>query len=635
MRGKNDLLNERLVHRALVALALAYVGFHLAYLFVSFGPVGGKVIHVSLGIALLALDLARRLPRRSGAKLLGAAVAVSVIPAAVYLLSDQVGILTRYGFASPQDLAAGAVLVFWMFVFTWVYFGAPFAIIGIVFFGYAFLGSHLPAPLTAPAVDVMRVTSKLTIGALGDVVELSVSVIFLILLFGSMLQASGAGAFIWHIAGAVARRMGGGTAAVTVCSSGLVATFTGVGAATVGITGPIAIPIMMRDGYTAEEAAAIEAIASTGGQITPPVLGLAAFLMADFLGVPYATIMIAAIFPALLYYFGLLAYVTLVYRSRTGARETKVGLEALQDAKPRLHLLRAGTSFVAPIALMVVLIIGGLSLQLATFWSIVGIVVLGLALRLERNVAVWLRNIADAAVMGASIGMAAGVLDVVMASLDITQLGMLVGFIVSDLGGGSRLATFLIVIAATYVMGMGMPGIAVYTVLAVTLVPVLTSLGTTPMTAHFLVMYMIILSNFTPPVAPTLVITAKIAGANYMRAGWEAMKAGATAIFLPFFLFVFPDLLLQNASFAGVVEALGVTLLSIFLLTVAFTGWFARPLSPVERLLIAAAPILAWVARYASVNSLYVTLVAGSCAVMLWLALIGRRTGQTSALVRS
>ena len=463
-------------------------------------------------------------------------------------------------------------------------------------------------------------TSKLTVGALGDVVELSVTTIFLLLLFGSLLQASGAGAFIWTIASNLARRVGGGTGALTVVSSGLVGSFSGVGAAGVGITGPIAIPLMKRDGYTAEQAAAIEAIASTGGQIAPPVLGMVAFLMADFLGIPYARIVLAAIVPSILFYLGLLLFVVLIYR-RNGGTGAPVEGEVQPDAN---HSgMRVGISFTLPIAVIVVLIMEGMSVPLAVFWSIVSIAVLALIFRLERDPKVWMGAILDAAINGAALGMASGVLDVVMASLDITQLGMIVGFIVGEIGGTSVLANFLLVLVAAYLMGMGMPGVAVYTVLAVTLAPVLINLGAAPIVAHFLIMYMTILSNFTPPVAPTLMLTARIAGANYMRSGLDAMKAGAGSMILPFFLFTYPALLLYNATFTAVVEAIVVTSLSIFLLTISLVGWLGRPLSVIERLMLAILPIVAWSADFAGVKPLYWGAVAACCAAFIWVVFAG------------
>ncbi len=571
-------------------LAVAYVVFHFVNLFVVFGPLGSKILHIGLGIGVLSLDVLRRRPT-AATKLLVTVAWATAAAAAAHFYLDQIGVLTRYGFSSSADVVAGAVLVFWMFIFTGLYFGAPFAIVGIFFFVYAYLGSYLPAPLTAPTTDLLRVTSKLTVGSLGDVVELSVTVIFLLLVFGTLLQASGAGAFIWRFAADLAKRIGGGTGALTVASSGLVASFTGVGAANVGITGPIAIPLMKRDGYTAEQAAAIEAIASTGGQITPPVLGMVAFLMADFIGVPYANIALAAILPAALFYFGLLLFVVLVYRRNGGRGEIQTDLIETQLSGGMWKIV---VSFVVPIAVIVTLIVEGMSVQMAVFWAVVSIAIIGLVLRLQRDPKVWLAALIEASVNGAALGMASGVLDVVMASLDVTQLGMIVGFIVSQIGGTSVLANFLLVLVAAYVLGMGMPGVAVYMVLALTLAPVLIGLGAEPLVAHFLIMYMTILSNFTPPVAPTLMLTARIAGANYIRSGIEAIKAGAGSMFLPFFLFAYPALLMVGASAEAVIEAVAVTVVCIFLLTVSLLGWFGRRISGTERIVAGVLPALIW-----------------------------------------
>ena len=611
-------------------LAVAYAAFHFVNLFVVFGPLGSKILHIGLGIGVLSLDVLRRRPTIA-TKLLVALAWATAAAASAHFYFDQVGVLSRYGFSPSLDLVAGGVLVFWMFVFTGLYFGAPFALVGIFFFAYAYFGSYLPAPLTAPTTDLLRVTSKLTVGALGDVVELSVTVIFLLLVFGSLLQASGAGAFIWRCASGLAARIGGGTGALTVVSSGLVASFTGVGAANVGITGPIAIPLMKRDGYTPEQAAAIEAIASTGGQITPPVLGMVAFLMADFIGVPYAKIALAAILPAALYYFGLLLFVVLIYRRNGGKGKIQADHSDTQVSR---GMLKIALGFVVPIAVIVSLIVYGMSVQMAVFWSVISIAVMGLILRLQRDPKVWVAALIDASVNGAALGMASGVLDVVMASLDVTQLGMIVGFIVPQIGGTGVLANFLLVLVAAYVLGMGMPGVAVYMVLALTLAPVLIGLGAEPLVAHFLIMYMTILSNFTPPVAPTLMLTARIAGANYIRSGFEAMKAGAGSMFLPFFLFAYPALLFNGASAESAVEAITVTIVCIFLLTVSLVGWFGRPITKVERSVAGVLPVLAWSFHFAG-SPLYWPAVAASLLTAGWLVVVACRARRQPTLIRT
>ena len=183
--------------------------------------------------------------------------------------------------------------------------------------------------------------------------------------------------------------------------------------------------------------------------------------------------------------------------------------------------------------------------------------------------------------------------------------------------------------------GMGMPGVAVYTVLAVTLAPVLISLGAEPLMAHFLIMYMTILSSFTPPVAPTLMLTARIAGANYMRAGLEAMKAGAGSMLLPFFLFSYPALLLHDASLGAVLEAVIVTSVSIFLLTVSLLGWLGRPISMFERVLLALPPIIAWSAGFAGIRSTYWAAVAVCLAAFIWSVFAGYRTRQKPIAARA
>ena len=396
-----------------------------------------------------------------------------------------------------------------------------------------------------------------------------------------------------------------------------------MGAANVGITGPITIPMMKRDGYTASEAAAIEALASTAGQITPPILGLVAFLMADFLGISYTTIAFIAIIPASLYYFGLMSHVILAYRKRA-MKAAPVEIAAV----PKAQFIKSGIAFLLPLTLMIFLLDRGYSVAYTAFWAIVVIVAIGIALRLERSPRVWIESIKSGVVQGASIALAAGILDLVLTSLNVTQLGMLMGFVVSELGGGNTLVTFLLVILASYVLGMGMPGIAVYTVLAITLVPVLTNLGTAPIVAHFILMYMIILAYFTPPVAPTIVLTSRIADAPFIRSGIDAMRVGAGAMMLPFFLFANHQLLFQNVTAFGLARALFVAGASIFIAQVALVGWFRRPFTMPTRFILFALAVGIWIGEY-SHSEIVVWLCIATGAAFLaplreWVAARGR-----------
>lgn len=585
----------------LMAATLVAAGLHISFIWIYYGPVGARVIHVWAAVLILALVELEKTGTVLNRWVSGLSI-ITASAASFFLYTNQMEIISRYGFSTTEDMVAAGTMAFWMFYYVWRQFGAAFAVVGLVFLGYAYLGSHMPMPLTSPEIDWVRATSKLTIGSYGSVVELSATLIFIIMLFGAVLQASGAARFVWGVSGWMGRKTGSGSGGVAVAASGLISTFTGVGAANVGITAPMTIPMMKRDGYNSSQAAAIEALASTGGQITPPILGLVAFLMAEFIGVPYLTIVIASIAPALIYYIGLLVYVTLIYR-KNGKGGSGNGGEVLS----RRQLLVSGIGFTIPLVTLILLIYAGLSIPYAAFWSIIATLVSTTLHRIEKNPAVWLEAIKSTTGQAAGIGVAAGVIDIIMTSLDITQLGMLTGFVISEFSGDSVLGTFLLVLVATYLMGMGMPGVAVYTIVAITLVPILVNMGVEPLVGHFVIMYMIIISNYTPPVAPTLMLTARIAGAPYFRSGMEAMKAGVASLILPFFLFSQPVLLFENSSAKLFIFAFLATTFSIVFIVVGLVGWFRGNLGYAARFLLVAVGVAMWVGTYVDTHSLLIT----------------------------
>lgn len=604
----------RPVNIVLLVTSLGVAGLHISFIWTYYGPVGARVIHVWAAVLILALVEFEKAGSILNRSLSGLSI-LTASAASYYLYANQMEIISRYGFSATADMIAAGTMVFWMFYYVWRQFGVAFAVVGLVFLGYSYLGSHMPMPLTSPEIDWVRATSKLTIGSYGSVVELSATLIFIIMLFGAVLQASGAARFVWGVSGWMGRKTGSGSGGVAVAASGLVSTFTGVGAANVGITAPMTIPMMKRDGFNSSQAAAIEALASTGGQITPPILGLVAFLMAEFIGVPYLTIVIASIAPALIYYIGLLTYVTLIYRKNGKGG----GVDEGEKLSVR-QLLVAGIGFIIPLVTLIILIYAGLSIPYAAFWSIIATLASAALHRIEKKPEVWLEAIKSTVGQAAGIGVAAGVIDIIMTSLDITQLGMLTGFVVSEFSGDSVLGAFLLVLIATYLMGMGMPGVAVYTIVAITLVPILVNMGVKPLVGHFIIMYMIIISNYTPPVAPTLMLTARIAGAPYFRSGGEAMKAGVASLILPFFLFSQPVLLFEGSSVTSFVFAFLATTFSIMFIVMGLVGWFRGNLSYTVRLLLVSVGFAMWVGTYVDTRGLLITSLAFVVGIVILVA---------------
>ena len=519
-----------------------------------FGLITGPVIHLSLTTAIISLSFVRRRPTllRFAWIILIQAVAWASL---TFIYVNQEEILVKLGFASGVQVFFMFTLMMVTFYYSWIMFGPVFAVTAGLFALYTYVGNaaFLPDLLRTADTTFARATSLLSFQAVGgNIVGFSFSFLFMLLMMGGLLQSSGGIGFVWTIARGITRRVSGGPGLVAVLSSSTVATFTGGGAANAGITGVVTIPMMKRAGYSSEKAAAIEAVASVAGGITPPILGAAAFIMADFVGKTYFDIIIITAIPAVLFYLGLAAYIVFT------AQRDRIDMAAEQDFPdiPRKQFLMQMTLLLVPMATLIVMLTQRLSIQLAVFWTIIVILALwGFFVLLARMGIVpfqeeWRQtrhNIVRAAVLAAGIAMAAATLDVMLSAITQTGLGLRVASQMADWGQGSIILTLIIAIVASYFLGLGLPPLPVYVITAVLLAPALVRLDAELIVANYVMYYTaLVFPNINPPVASTVLVTGQMAGANYLRASIEATKFAGGAMYLPFLLFFGPELLLVD-----------------------------------------------------------------------------------------
>ncbi len=412
--------------------------------------------------------------------------------------------------------------------------GLVFTIIALVFLGYGFLGHFLPHPLWHARFAPPRLINMLTLGfsgVYGSMLAVSAKYIFLYMLFGGLLEASGAAESFMPLARFVGRKFAGGAAITAVVSSALVGMVTGSGMANAAITGGFTIPTMRRAGYTAEQAAGIEAASATGGQVMPPVMGAAAFVMVGFTGIPYSRIMLAAIIPALLYFLSIGIGVQLM--AMKGHYTVPKG-----EVDWKMILLRAPV-FVIPLFIVGFLLTVGYTPMLTAFYAVLSVFVLSIIIGLIKKEARiplnrWINGAVSGAVAGAKIGVGIACIGIVVGVVTFSGLGPKFTILIRMLSGGSvPMALFLTMILAL-ILGCGIPVTAAYILVAVAVVPGIVRMGVGLLAAHFFAFYYSCIGAVSPPIAGCCVVTASMAGASYLKTGVKATGLVAVGFIVPF-----------------------------------------------------------------------------------------------------
>ena len=541
--------------------------------------------------------------RWQGVSLLDVALSVLGIAAALYLpLLPPEAVAQRVGNPSTLDVFFGSCLLVFVLEATRRSVGPTLPLIGILFILFAMFGPYAPGALKHGGTSWTGLINHLYMtnqGIYGIAIGVMAQYVFLFILFGVLATRIGLGQLFIDLAMALAGRFSGGPAKVAIFSSAFMGTISGSSIANTVTTGALTIPAMKRIGYPAHFAAATEATASTGGQITPPILGAAAFIMVEYLEVPLRDILAAALFPALLHYFGVLVMVHLEAR-RLGLR----GLRADELPKAGLVLRQHWLSLI-PLIILVYLILSGRTPDFAAVYGITACVVVGFLNPVNR---LTLRDLWTALADGArgtiAVGAAAATVGIVVGVVTLTGVGFRLGFVVlqtaGDLGGffgqfwpisyftTEQLVLFfsLILIAAScIVMGAGIPTTATYIILVAVAAPALGQLQVEPIVAHFFVFYYGVLADITPPVALAAYAAAGIAGSNPFKTGNTAFRLGIAKALVPFVFVYSPALLIVADGFTwwAFTVTLAGAMMGIFLLGAAFSGYLMAPLGRVAR----------------------------------------------------
>ncbi|TAK81538.1 MAG: TRAP transporter fused permease subunit [Betaproteobacteria bacterium] len=596
----------------LIGVGLAL--FHMVLTQSAFLP-SVLVQDVHLGVSLVLIALVVASLRRGAARAWALAVAIAAAACAIYVAARYDTLINAGGFPSALDVVLGVVLLALVFEGTRLQWGAVLPVLSLVTLGYYVFGHLIPASWAAPHTPFASVISNVSIGLysglFGQFMAISANDIFLFMVFGGLLEALDGNRPFNEIGKAIGRVLPGGSGLTTVVSSGLMGMVTGAAVSNVAICGTYTIPFMKREGYSADTAAAIEATASTGGQLVPPVMGSVAFIMAALLAVPYFQIVVTAIIPAAFYYVSVFAAVYLLSR--------RIGIRRQQESPDQVQLWFYLPLFVVPLVVMTILLATLRSVAYAAFYSILVLVGVRLALvfvaaalpaklraRLYREgvpprgaelsafAVKLIAGLRNGALAGAGIAAVMGTVGVLSESVTATGAAVPLGWAVEAISGGSLFLALLSTAIMCLILGCGIPTVGAYVLTAAIAAPIAIGNGLDPYTVHFFILYYACLSAITPPIAAAALAASAIAGSRYFRTAWEATLLAAMLYLLPF-LFVYEPALLAR-DMPGFWRSAGllaeVTLICL-LVAAATQGFLLRSLAWWERLLIAGAALAA------------------------------------------
>ncbi|GAE27177.1 TRAP-type uncharacterized transport system [Halalkalibacter wakoensis JCM 9140] len=503
---------------------------------------------------------------------------------AAYMLFDAQGIQSRQGNVSTNDMMFGTVLLALILEATRRTNGLLMSFIGLFFLAYIFLGQYFPGALAHPGVRYGKVIDQMfnsTLGIFSSPIYVSSTMLILFVIFGSFLMKSGGGQFFTNFAFGALGNKSGGPALSAVGASALVSTITGNGAANAAITGSFTIPLMKKLGYKKKFAAAVEAVASQGGQIMPPIMGASVFIMAEATGVPYIKLAFYALIPAVIYF--LIAGFIVYFHAKRLKLE---GIPKEQLPSVKEVLLKQSYLFL-PIALIIGLMIYGFSPMKAGFYAIIATVVLSWIRKKTRmDLLKILAALENGTKSALAVIAACAMAGIVVGAVSLTGLGLTFSRFMVDLAGGNLFVLLLLMAVASIILGMGMPTVSAYVILSILGVPALTDLGVNLIAAHMFVFYFGVLSGLTPPVAITAYTTAGIAGSNPNGTALYAMRIGFGGFFLPFIFVYNPQLLMQGGNTLEITLVTVSALISCFLLAASIEGYFIQLLSVIQRILL-------------------------------------------------
>ncbi|HLQ82553.1 MAG TPA: TRAP transporter permease [Pseudogracilibacillus sp.] len=581
------------VTRVISAIAVLFAFYHL-YTSALGAPTTLKhrALHVAVVLCLIFLLYpANRFVKRHKLAWYDVILALVSLSTAAYIFIDYLEIINRGGIPNTLDVFFGVILTVLVLEAARRMTGWALPILAMLFFVYAIAGRAFSGIFRHRGYEWDTVINQLyvtTEGIYGTAIGVSATYIFLFIIFGAVLGRSGMGQFFNDIAIAIAGHTKGGPAKVAVIASGFLGSINGSAIANVVTTGTFTIPLMKRIGYKKNFAGAVEATASVGGQILPPVMGAAAFIMAEVLSIPYSTVALAAILPAGLYYTGVITQIHL--------RASKNGLKGLDKSEmPKVSdVMKERGHLVIPLLFLIyMLFFSGKTIIFAAFWTIVVTIVIAQLRKTTRmSFKELLGALEDGSRSALSVAIACAAVGIIVGVATLTGFGLKLANAIVMIGGNSLFLTLIFTMVASIILGMGLPSIPTYIITSTMAAPALVQLGVQPFVAHMFVFYFGLFANLTPPVALASFAAAGISGGDPMRTGFASMKLAIAGFIVPFaFVYNSSLLLIDTDVMTGIIIAI-TSIVGVIMLGIATEGYMLRSLNWFFRILVLAGAIM-------------------------------------------
>ena len=563
-------------------LAICFVAFHLYT--AAFGTMPGiaqKSIHLGFLLVIFYINAMVDSEKRWEQIFLGI-MALFALGGCAYITILDENLQLRAGIVYASDILFAILLIIAIFEACRRKMGNPLVIITLVFVAYAFLGKYIPGFLNQPGMTLKKFTSLVyltTDGIFGSPLYASASYVVLFVLLGAIMSVSGIGDYMTNLATSLFGHMRGGPAKVAVVASGFFGSISGSPTANVIGTGTFTIPMMKKNGFEPEFAAAVEA-ASTGGAIMPPIMGSTAFIMAEMLGIPYTAVAKAALIPAILYFLAVLFGVD-IYAAKHGLK----GIPRSQLPKVRSMLKQI--YMLAPLIFLIfcMAVFNMTIVRSGLLTIIVTLVLVEINPKTRMTKEQWLQIPVQTVKSAVSVGIACAMAGIISGVIMGSGLGYRISSILTSVAGTSMLLLLVLTMVVSLIMGMGVPTTAAYLVLASLVAPTMIQLGIPPLAAHMFIFYFGCISSITPPVALAAYAGAGLAGCDPNKTGYKAFRLAFCSFLMPY-LFVYNPVLLMEGGVLDILWSLVTALIGAYLLASGFEGfffrwslkWFERPL---------------------------------------------------------
>jgi len=562
-----------LINLSIIVMSVGLALFHLYT--ATFGVIQGigqKSVHLGFVMIVFFLRAISESKTKAEKALMWLMLALSVA-GIVYITAIDSSLQHRVGLVYQSDMVFGIMLMIAIIAATWRKMGKALVIVTMVFVAYGFLGMYFPGFLNHPGITFRKFISLLyltTDGIFGTPLYACTSYVFMFVLLGSILNVTGVGDYFTEIATSLFGKMRGGPAKVAVIASGLFGTISGSPTANVIGTGTFTIPLMKKTGYKSEFAAAVEAAASTGGALMPPIMGSTAFIIAEMLGISYFQIAKAAVIPAILYYASLMFAVD-IYAQKHDLKGADL------SNMPSFKSLVKQIYFMAPLVFLVIAL-GVLKLTIARaglYSCLLSMAISMVNPRTRINMDRLVKIPVSAAKSMASVTIACAIAGMISGVIMGTGLGYRLSSMLIEVANGQTIVLLLLTMIVSLIMGMGVPTTAAYLVLAVLVAPALIRMGIDRTAAHLFIFYFGCISSITPPVALAAYAAAGLAGCNATKTGYVACRLAFSAFLLPF-IFAYNEVLLFRGAWYVILFGAASALLGVYMFASGGEGFFLK-----------------------------------------------------------